>query len=63
MKINRENRMLNMPSNNEVTITEKEIEKFKRENKKYLAARHETDKHIKVTRTGQDKLILKDKPQ
>ena len=36
MKINRENRMLNIPSNNEVTITEKEIEKFKRENKKYL---------------------------
>ena len=61
MKINRENRMLNIPSNNEVTITEKEIEEFKKKNKKYLAARHETDKHIKVTRPGQNETILEDK--
>jgi len=50
MEINRENRMLNIPSNNEFTIIEKEIEEFKKKNKKYLAARHETDKQIKVTR-------------
>ena len=61
MKINRENRMLNIPSNNEVTITEKEIEEFKKKNKKYLAARHETDKHIKVTRPGQDKSVIEEK--
>ena len=28
--------------------TEEEIEEFKSENKKYLAARHETDKNIRV---------------
>ena len=50
MEINRENRMLNIPSNNEVTITEKEIKEFKKKNKKYLAARHKTDKHIRVIR-------------
>lgn len=50
IKINSENRMLNIPSNNKVTKTEKEIEKFK--NKKYLAARHETDKHIRFIKSG-----------
>jgi hypothetical protein len=61
MKINRENKMLNIPSNNEVAITEKEIKEFKKKNKKYLAARHETDKHIKVTKPGQDLPVLEDK--
>jgi len=38
--------------------TEKEIKEFKEKNKKYLAARHETDKHMIVTRPGQKKPVL-----
>lgn len=44
-------------------MTEKEIEEFKKKNKKYLAARHETDKHIKVTRPGQDEPVFEDKSE
>ena len=42
-------------------ITKKEIKEFKKKNKKYLAARHETDKHIKVTRPSQDKSAIEEK--
>ena len=42
-------------------ITKKEIKEFKKKYKKYLAARHETDKHIKVTRPGQDKSVIEEK--
>jgi len=38
--------------------TEKAIEEYKKKNKKYLAARHETDKHMLVTRPGQKKPVL-----
>lgn len=53
--------MLNIPSNNEVTTTEKDIEEFKKKNKKYLTARHETDKHIRVVSTRQGKQVFKDR--
>ena len=41
----------------------KEEKEFKKKNKKYLAARNETDKHIKVTRPGQDEPVLEDKSE
>lgn len=41
--------------------TEEEIEEFKKKNKKYLAARYETDKHIKVTRPNQDESVIEEK--
>ena len=43
--------------------TEKEIEEFKKKNKKYLAARHDTDKHIKVTKPGQNKPVFENKSE
>ena len=57
IKINGEYEMLNMLGDDELkeTIEEKE---FKKKNKKYLSARHETDKHIKVTRPGQGEPVL-----
>ena len=54
MKINRENKMLNITGDDEF----KEIEEFKKKNKKYLAARHKTDQHIRVTRPGNKKPAL-----
>ena len=43
--------------------TEKEVEEFKKKNKKYLAARHETDLYIRVTRPGSKKPVLDGKPK
>lgn len=54
MKINKENKILNITGNDELkeTIEEKE---FKKKNKKYLAARHETDQNIRITKPGNKK--------
>ena len=41
----------------------KEEKEFKNKNKKYLTARHETDKYVKVTRPGNKKPILDGKPK
>ena len=41
----------------------KEEKEFKKKNKKYLTARHETDKYVKVTRLGNKKPILDGKSQ
>ena len=43
--------------------TEKEVEEFKKKNAKYLAARHETDQYIRVTRPGNKKPVLDGKPK
>ncbi|MHB8276462.1 MAG: hypothetical protein ACYDIA_02255 [Candidatus Humimicrobiaceae bacterium] len=59
MKRNRENIILNISGDDEL----KEIEEFKKKNKKYLAARHETDRHIKVTESVQRNLVLPRKPK
>ena len=42
-------------------ITKKE-KKYKKKNKKYLAARHETDQNIRVTRPGNKKPVFDGKP-
>jgi len=48
-------KMLNINDNDEF----KEVEKdFKRGNKKYLAARHETDKHIRVIKSENSRIFL-----
>ena len=44
-------------------ITKKEIEEFKKKNKKYLAARYETDKYIRLTRPGQNEPILEERSE
>lgn len=44
-------------------MTEKEIEEFKKENKKYIAARHKSDTNILVTRPGKKKPVLEGKPK
>ena len=36
----------------------KEEKEFKKKNKKYLAARHETDQRVMVTRPGNKKPVL-----
>ena len=43
--------------------TDKEIEEFKKKKAKYLAARHETDQNIQVTRPGSKKPALDGKPK
>ena len=54
--------MLNIFGDDELKETKKEKE-FKKKNKKYLAARHETDQYIKVTRPGSKKPVLNGKPK
>ena len=47
---------------NELMAIKSEKE-FKKKYKKYLAARHETDQYIRVTRPGNKKPVLDGKPK
>ena len=62
IKTNIEYKMLNILGDDEVMETKEEKE-FKEKYKKYLAARHETDQYIQVTRPASKKPVLDGKPK